>query len=290
VELQSGDVRAPEFEVEQIVGRREHQGGTQYRVRWKTYEASEDTWESAEELLRSAAEMVDAFELRRRAAAQSEAETAACADVGASSGKRRRDGHIISLNETAPTDGMDWQPRQTRPRADQHHDDKVESTYPQAQVGDVVEVDRRFATDGGSAELVEIDSDRGLYKVKYCVGGCSEKVKRCAFTITRRNEAADVMQQHHKDMGASEESSMQRSTTSVTSDCGSSLRCSVCLSAMEWLPQDTSITTLECGHTFCSGCIEGWFQQGRKCCPNCGKGYSSLRRATTTTAQGRTQS
>ena len=55
----------PEYEVEQILDKRRRDGRTQYRVRWRGYDMSEDTWED-EDGLRNASERVAAFEATRQ--------------------------------------------------------------------------------------------------------------------------------------------------------------------------------------------------------------------------------
>jgi hypothetical protein len=61
--------------------------------------------------------------------------------------------------------------------------------------------------------------------------------------------------------------------------------CTVCLEDLDQLPADTSMTIVRCGHVFCSNCIADWFYCGKKCCPNCNKGFSSLRNTQTTTVR-----
>ena len=52
--------------------------------------------------------------------------------------------------------------------------------------------------------------------------------------------------------------------------------CAVCLEKFGGMTSDTCLYTLKCGHVFCDGCIEHWFQE-RKSCPNCRRGFPSLR-------------
>ncbi|XP_078619645.1 uncharacterized protein LOC144886779 [Branchiostoma floridae x Branchiostoma japonicum] len=54
------------FEVEKIVGITTYQGQTLYRVRWKGFGSSEDTWEPKENLL-SCEDLVDDFVSQREA-------------------------------------------------------------------------------------------------------------------------------------------------------------------------------------------------------------------------------
>ena len=53
------------------------------------------------------------------------------------------------------------------------------------EIGDYVEVDRRYAIDGGSGTVVSINA-RGLYRVKYLAGSSESNLKRQAITIVAR--------------------------------------------------------------------------------------------------------
>jgi hypothetical protein len=112
VELDSGEIGAPEdYEVQEIIAHRQVGDDVEYLVRWKEYGSDEDTWEPKQELLKSAAKIVEAYE---QSHAQGEAaddtaagdSTAVAEDVlqGRHYGtSKRRTGeqpvHVVSINE-----------------------------------------------------------------------------------------------------------------------------------------------------------------------------------------------
>jgi hypothetical protein len=60
--------------------------------------------------------------------------------------------------------------------------------------------------------------------------------------------------------------------------------CTICLEEFINMPGDKRVTSLGCGHQFCSECIEGWFMlAANRSCPTCRKCFAGLRQATTTT-------
>ena len=90
---------------------------------------------------------------------------------------------------------------------------------------------------------------------------------------------------HTRSFAAAASTAAATAASSVTFDREAMAMCSICLEDIDQLPPDTAMTVFRCGHIFCVGCIEQWFNYGNKSCPNCKTGYSSLRHAETTTAQ-----
>jgi hypothetical protein len=61
--------------------------------------------------------------------------------------------------------------------------------------------------------------------------------------------------------------------------------CMVCLEDFAAMPTNKSVSTLGCGHRFCSDCIENWFKSAaQRSCPVCRKCFAGLRRAATSSA------
>ena len=57
-------------------------------------------------------------------------------------------------------------------------------------------------------------------------------------------------------------------------------QCLVCQEDFAAMPKDKYVTTLGCGHRFCTDCIEDWFSlAARRSCPTCRKCFAGLRQA-----------
>eukprot|EP01045_Picozoa_sp_COSAG04_P029776 COSAG04_NODE_4980_length_1794_cov_1.762242_1_plen_317_part_10 len=59
--------------------------------------------------------------------------------------------------------------------------------------------------------------------------------------------------------------------------------CAICRDEVATMPAERELTTLGCGHLFCTPCIEHWFGQ-ESTCPSCRRSLPSLRRCAQSTA------
>jgi hypothetical protein len=73
------------------------------------------------------------------------------------------------------------------------------------EIGDIVEVDRRYAVDGGAGKLVGIDDTRGRYRVKYFAGGSESGLLRHAFTIVARHSPMPTPRSESPGKGAQQQ-------------------------------------------------------------------------------------
>ena len=73
----------------------------------------------------------------------------------------------------------------------------------------------------------------------------------------------------------------------VVSARATQARCLICQEHFKDMDGGTPVSTLNCDHSFCSACIEGWFVAAvKRSCPVCRKCFSGLRHSTKNTAAG----
>jgi hypothetical protein len=180
--------------------------------------------------------------------------------------RRRRDlvrnGTYDSVGPVLPRDTTSWV-RDASAAAAADTQSVLDANSPELAVGSTVSVEflvDDFETSAYEGCVLSVDSRHRTtaYNVRFLADGLTVRV----------NPGSNIIR-------------LVRSMQSLPED----KVCMVCLEDFAAMPTNKSVSTLGCGHRFCSDCIENWFKSAaQRSCPVCRKCFAGLRRAATSSA------